>query len=229
MTDKTALLIAGGVILDYSREKQYLPKSPFVICADGGYDHLKGFGFNCDVVIGDMDSITMPVADGVTRMQAVQEKDETDTRLALDYLLDRGYTDIIMMGAMGGRCDHLFANMMLLEYALQRGACLRIIDGNTMVTLALGPATVIVRGTEGDSLSLFSLTENITNVVTENLHYPLYGKTLTRMDSLGISNVMLGGHASVQFDTGKMLIMHTANGVNEIETREKTDQNKEKI
>ena len=221
MTDKTALLIAGGVILDYSREKKYLPQSPFVICADGGYDHLKGFGFDCDVVIGDMDSITTPIVDGVTRMQAAQEKDETDTRLALDYLIERGYTDITMVGAMGGRCDHLFANIMLLEYAMHRGAHLRIIDGNTIILLTLGLATVNVRGTKDDLLSLFSLTENIENVVTENLHYPLYGETLTRMDSLGISNIMLGERVSVRFDTGKMLIMHTANGVSEIETKKR--------
>ena len=69
--------------------------------------------------IGDMDSVEdhaglqdLPVEN---RIIHPVDKDYTDTELALKFLEERDYRDIVLIGGGGGRIDHLLANRALFS------------------------------------------------------------------------------------------------------------------
>lgn len=72
-----------------------------------------------DLAIGDFDSLTVAELQAVkqqvkTVIQAPAEKDDTDTQLALVETLRRyPEAQIDLIGATGGRLDHLLANLWL--------------------------------------------------------------------------------------------------------------------
>ena len=96
-------------------------KDDLVIAADGGYLALMERGIRCDILLGDMDSLSeLGVASSDCKAPEILkfpvEKDETDTHLAYLEGARRGYTEFYIYGGTGGREDHTFANYSLLLY-----------------------------------------------------------------------------------------------------------------
>ena len=90
-----------------------------VIAADGGANWCAAWGWQPDLVIGDMDSLDEAVAvrlqaDGVAFVRHPVEKDETDLELALRAAVERGADEIVVAAALGGRIDHTLGNLALL-------------------------------------------------------------------------------------------------------------------
>ena len=86
---------------------------------------MVGYGIYCldqipDLLIGDLDSVPPEQIDSMAS-QAVEiqrfpvEKDETDLELALFEVARRGYKEIFLVGALGGRIDQTLANLFLLQ------------------------------------------------------------------------------------------------------------------
>ena len=85
-----------------------------VIAADGGLDALASGGITPAVVVGDLDSLSGRVPEGVEILRHPVEKDETDSHLSYLEGAKRGYTRFSLYGCTGGRDDHTFANYSLL-------------------------------------------------------------------------------------------------------------------
>ena len=43
------------------------------------------------------------------------KKDKTDSELSIEYLIEIGFKDITLVGAIGTRMDHTLANILLLN------------------------------------------------------------------------------------------------------------------
>ena len=74
----------------------------FVIAADGGLDALRSLGIRCDLLVGDMDSVSAVDYSGEIIRHPV-EKDETDMHLAYLEGVKRGYDKFVLFGCVGGR------------------------------------------------------------------------------------------------------------------------------
>ena len=98
-----------------------------VIAADGGFDHLRRMGIRCDVLVGDLDSIT-DVPDTVETVRFPVQKDETDMHLSYLEGVKRGYRDFYILGGTGGREDHTFANYSLLLYITEAGHTAKLLS-----------------------------------------------------------------------------------------------------
>ena len=133
-------------------------------------------------------------------------KDESDTELALQYCVKHGATEIILLGALGGRLDHMIANLLLLADPLWRDIPVRIIDGDTQIELCT--AGCEISGDPGDIVSLLPWGGDATGVRTEGLEYPLVDEPLLFGPARGLSNVMLGRNAVVTLATGRLLVIH---------------------
>ncbi|UKI38395.1 MAG: hypothetical protein L6V93_10935 [Clostridiales bacterium] len=48
-------------------------------------------------------------------------KNATDTHIAVDFAVEKGFRNITLIGALGGRIDHSLANVMLLKYMIEKG------------------------------------------------------------------------------------------------------------
>ena len=99
-----AYIISAGNMKDITFYKRIqMREEDMVLCADGGFDHAKMMNVMPDAVIGDMDSLKSKVPESVKVVPYPPEKDKTDTHLCVDYALEQGADEIILLGALGGR------------------------------------------------------------------------------------------------------------------------------
>lgn len=189
-----------------------LASADLIIAADSGADTALHNGHVPAIVVGDFDSLRIPVTEleamGSTLIRASVEKNETDTELAISVALERGATAITLLGAIGGaRFDHTMANLLLL--ADIDTVPVRVVDGPMTCWLLRGPGSTTIRGQKGDLLSLLPFTGEATGVRTRDLYYPLHGETLRFGRPRGVSNVLNGEHAEVVLEGGMLLVMYT--------------------
>ncbi len=202
--------IDGGVMVHRALSESGISR---IIAADGGAYNAQFYGQTIDTLIGDLDSlspdyITQLESNGVTIHRYPPEKDETDLELALQYAVSEGATWIRIIGAMGGRFDHMLANVYLLGLPQLAAIDIAIVAGNQMLRLLM-PATHHLIGQQGDTISLIPISGNVQGITTIGLQYPLSNETLSLGPARGISNVMLTTEATVTFTSGLLLYVHT--------------------
>jgi thiamine pyrophosphokinase len=209
-----ALVFASGGLTDGPAVRAALARSGprLVIAADGGLHHAAALGLRADVVIGDLDSVTEGALQaardaGAEIIRHRAEKDETDLELALVEAAARGADPIRILGAAGGRLDHLISNVYLLALPQLAGRDVQLVDKAEAAWLA-HPGTHDISGQPGDTLSLVPLAGDAEGIRTEGLYYPLRGETLRFGPARGTSNVMTSAVARVSFERGLLLIIH---------------------
>ncbi len=177
-----------------------------VIAADGGCRHLTAAGMVPDLIVGDLDSAQSLPTD-VPLLRHPVRKDDTDTALALQVGLSRGYRSFVIFGALGGREDHTFANYCLLLYLKQQGADGVIRSQGTDIRV-LCDETITLKGQAGDGLSVFAFGAEARSVTLRGVSYPLTDARLTTAVPLGISNEFVTDTAQISVKEGALLCFH---------------------
>lgn len=192
-----------------------------VVAADGGVRLAPDLGLAVDLWVGDGDSLGAAGleslrASGVPIVVAWQDKDESDTELAALAAVERGATDITILGALGGRrIDHALANVALLGHPGLADVQCRLLDEQVRITLLSAPsadgwpARILLTGREGGLVSLLPFGGRVEGIVTEGLRYPLKDEALDVGPARGLSNVRLGDRASVSVRGGRLLIVES--------------------
>jgi thiamine pyrophosphokinase len=188
-----------------------------VVCADSAGEAALTWGIEPDYLVGDMDSIKPAALAELQARPSVKilgfkaEKDETDLELAILTALEAGARRITIVGAIGGRLDHMLANIYLLAMPRldELGAQTRILSEQEEIYL-LRPhqSPLKLEGAPGEIVSIFPFNGDTTGVYTERLQYPLKRETLYFGPSRGISNVMLENTAEVGLESGLLLVIH---------------------
>jgi thiamine pyrophosphokinase len=205
-------VIANGEFSHSDRLTAHLEAMDQVIAADGGANWLYALDRTPDLIVGDLDSIS-PLAlrafqsQGCPLQRYPADKDETDTELALCAAKQRGASDILLLGALGGRIDHELANIQLLTLPMLSETRLRIFDGTSYISLIRGGWAV--HGEPGDLLSLLPWGGDAHGIETSGLQYPLRYESLYLGPARGVSNVLLGTEAQVHLKQGWLLAIHT--------------------
>lgn len=207
------IVFTGGEFAQSSLSKQYVQEADIIIAADSGANTAVKLGIIPLVVLGDMDSIdekTRATLEGQSTQFIVSspEKDETDTELALDYAIKHGATEIsVLGGTAGNRLDHVLANVLI---ATKYNIPIYFIDGLQISWVVKGPVKQKVFGQKGDLLSLLPITTAVEGITTKNLYYPLSNGTLLFGKPRGVSNVFIDNEATVSFEKGLLLFVHTS-------------------
>ena len=157
------------------------------IGVDGGNETLFKQHIKPMLSVGDFDSLTnQEVINEVQKISLPTHKDDTDSAIAIEYLIKKGYNDITLYGVTGGRLDHFFAVCTLLTK--YRDAKLTIIDEqNKMYLLKAG--TYHIAKEDYQYISFFALTKTILTI--EGCVYPLDHYELKYDDPLCVSNEIL--------------------------------------
>jgi thiamine pyrophosphokinase len=195
------VVLAGGPVLPGHLE---LPAGATVIAADSGADLAGMLGIEVDLLVGDLDSVSAETLARITRVERHRvDKDASDLELALTASLEFQPERIVVVGAEGGRLDHLFGVLLLLAADAYAGV---------QVDAQLGAAAVhVVRderrliGAPGELASLFAVHGPAVGVATSGLRYPLHGETLVPGSSRGISNEFADAHARITVEHGVLL------------------------
>jgi thiamine pyrophosphokinase len=191
-----------------------------VIAADGGARHAAGLGLTIDLWVGDGDSIDDEAlaaleAAGVPLERSPQDKDESDTELAIRAALRLGQPGVLILGALGGRIDHALANIGLLAMPELAGREAAILDGRSRTVLisAPGPDGAAIErrlsGRPGDLISLLPLGRGVEGVTTRGLVYPLSDEPLPVGGARGLSNVRSAPDAAVVVRRGLLLVVES--------------------
>lgn len=208
---------------DHEWGKQELALFDRLVAADGGGNSILEAGYFPHALIGDLDSIRPEnlekcLVHGTYIKQFPREKDETDLELALEHAVSlckeledqvvppepsittsEQLQDIWLLGATGGRVDHLLGNLAIMIGFLKRGYRIRAKDPYHELWLIQGKEQI--KGEKGQELSLIPISE-FAVVCTEGLVYPLNKETLRQDSPRGISNVFSGEDAFVDVSEG---------------------------
>ncbi len=198
-----AVIMAGADIKEYSF---YTPLSgDYIICADRGYLHARRLGVTPDVLLGDFDSLDVPLPEHIKILTYPAEKDATDLQIAVDYAADVGFDEVYVIGALGGRSDHFMANVCLLRYAREKRGCTMILeDSDTRMQLLYDEVSIPAR--KNFYLSVIPVFEPAV-VSLSGVKYPLSEKLLPVGDTLGVSNEFAGTEAYIRIHSGSALIL----------------------
>ena len=155
MTDgKSRCVIVGGAdIANYARVRSFLKDDDFVIYCDSGLRHRVGLGAEPDLIVADFDSYDDPHLDVETITLPVA-KDDTDSVYAMREGMKRGFSEFLLLGAIGARLDHTLVNVYILTALENNGCHGMIIDDYSEMEL-ITPHTGIA--SVADSYPFFSL------------------------------------------------------------------------
>jgi thiamine pyrophosphokinase len=214
-----ALIVAAGS----PPERELLDRSwpgwddgiGLVVAADAGADTAARLGLRVDLAVGDFDSLS---PDGLARLRAAgvpverapAAKDESDTELAIRAALSRGSRALTILGGLGGRPDHLLANVGLLALADLAGLPAVLLDDRTRVSLVRGPGSLELSGRVGDLVSLLPLGARVDGVTTSGLAWRLDDEALPIGPARGLSNVRDEPVVRVSVRVGLLLVVETA-------------------
>lgn len=177
-----------------------------ILCADGGYRFAKDAGIEPHVILGDCDSMEAAHMPYEKLIRAPKEKDDTDTMLAIRYAIDQGASEALVLGGLGGRFDHTFANVQSLAFAHMHGVRASLIDGKNRVYLLENESITLTRE-PNMSLSLFAFSEVCKGVCVKGVQYPLENARLSQSFPLGVSNAFVSEEASVCVKQGILLLI----------------------
>jgi thiamine pyrophosphokinase len=193
--------------LPYPRD----PDSAFIVAIDGGLERCLELGLTPNLLIGDLDSLPdgllSRLPDGCLKITYPTAKNETDTQLALQYCLDKGFGEIYICNDLGGRFDHAVALVQNLMEAHRAGAQAVLLSNSQIVSIISGSAQFGYPA--GTLLSLLSLSEQAVFNASEGLVYPLDNLTLYNWQTRGISNETTASGQKLEITSGLVLAIAT--------------------
>jgi len=106
---KKACIFCNGQLSNPAKVKQIAKDCDLLIAADGGAKYFVDIGLIPQVIIGDMDSVNDDMWKnnrGIEHIRYPEAKDKSDAELAVEYALEHGCKQVILVAATGGRLDH---------------------------------------------------------------------------------------------------------------------------
>lgn len=185
----------------------------FLIACDAGYHNCARLGRRPDLIVGDFDSAPQPSgtqAEGLVVLPHV--KDDTDTEYAAKLAVQRGFDEVLLLGALGGRrLEHTLANIGTGLGLEKRGVRAALCDERTRLSYVLpGPARRYEKG-EYFYFSVFPLEGRAEGVELRGAFYPLHDAVLAASYPLGVSNEYAPGSREIEVScrAGALLVVET--------------------
>jgi thiamine pyrophosphokinase len=201
---KRALILANGESPSARLFNQIHNSDDWFVCADGGANHAARFGKMPHLIIGDLDSITDETLElfKKARIKKLKEQNSTDLEKAFTITIRKGYTDIIVLGATGGRLDHAIGNLSALA-KFSRSANIKFID-NSGVFIPVGRSlelNIPVKTT----ISLLPLSR-CSNIITTGLKWNLKNESLQLGQRESTSNIVASSPVTIHVSRGDLIL-----------------------
>ena len=177
-----------------------------IIAADKGYDTVISLGLNPDVTVGDFDSLdTVPNVENLIKLPV--RKDDTDVGHAVEIGFERGFTDFVVYGAVGGLLDHTFANVAIAHDIAERDGRSLFIGEEYSFTV-LHDSQLMLPSRKDGRISVFALGGTAHGVQIEGLSFEVEDFTLPCTSHIGVSNAFIGEPSRIAVADGDLLIVY---------------------
>lgn len=220
-------IFAGGDLTPAFAEtvlRQFAREALFVIAVDAGLEICENQKIQPDLILGDFDGVDQNLLAryekrGIGCLERYNPvKDASDLELAAEALWKRGIRTGIVLGALGGRADHGFANVRLCYYAARKGLDLSLLDPQNRIRCYAGegPQRIFIRRERqwGHYIAFFPIGGTVEEVTLSGFRYPMTDQILTEQDAptLTVSNELVQAEGVVSFrpvNGSGLLIMET--------------------
>ena len=205
MSKGKALIFSGGLGPEYKRVEKLLDESGIIVAADSGWDLAVSMYITPDYYIGDLDSISdkksLELIPEERKLIFPPDKDYTDTDLAIKFVEDKDYRDIVLIGGGGGRIDHLIALTTLFNRDIKP---LEWYTAEERIVYTARNSSFSSR--RGQTISLFACYGGEGVVSTEGLQWELENFKLDS-SSFSLSNTALADNIEVRVHSGAALVI----------------------
>lgn len=201
-------VVIGAVEIDFPAHK-LIKDTDFVICADKGWQNALKQGIQPDMIVGDFDSSPKPenLDASVTVLPVI--KDDTDTFYIARYIVENGYTDVLLLGLLGGkRIEHTIANLQTLVYFAENRINATAMDRYSQL-LVIKDGAITLPDMSGKFFSLFSMGDRAEGVCITGAKYNLDDYTITNSYPIGVSNEFTGQPVHISVANGSLLLVIT--------------------
>lgn len=203
---KTCMIIGSAPIEDGAIFQEFSADEAYVICADGGLDTALANGISPNLIIGDFDSVVAVPPDNIEIIRLPVAKDDTDMMAAIKEGFRRGYDNFVLLGALGGRFDHSYANLSALAYIVSLGGRAVLADNNCKIFL-IHSSRITLTKMEGCTISVFPFGCPSCTVSYQGMLYPLTEHCLHSDTPLGVSNKIVQNTAEIIVHSGDALVI----------------------
>jgi thiamine pyrophosphokinase len=196
------VILANGKFPDHPAPLAYLLNAKRVICCDGAADSLIDFGLVPFAIVGDCDSVNRKIAEKYNDRIFVDKDQETnDLTKSVKWCFERGYNNIVILGATGKREDHTLGNIsLLIEYAKMLNVKM-VSDSGTFIPVL---AASSFNCEKGQQISIFSVDPR-TEITSSGLKYKLQEKRLTNWWNATL-NEAEGKNFRLDFNGGPLIV-----------------------
>ncbi len=184
-----------------------------VIAADGGIRHADPLSLLPEVWLGDFDSVPVAVPElftGVPRIPYPQDKDATDGEIAVNEALERGATELLLVGAFGGkRADHALLHKTMAFALAAKNVKATLFDG-VQEGYPLLPGD---HQFEFEPDTLFSLIgfSDLADLTITGVKWPLENVDVALGSSLTLSNEVVS-KLEISLGSGSALLVAQVTG-----------------
>lgn len=196
------VILANGSFPKNKDVLKVLATAKYLICCDGAMNKLEQVGLRPHVIVGDLDSIKDSVKEKYADiLYHISEQSTNDLTKAINWCLDNGFTQAVILGATGEREDHAIANIfLLLRYAKMMEVSM-LTDYGVFVPLL---KSTRLDSFEGQQISIFSPYEQ-TRLTTVGLKYPVVDSCLPELWQ-GSLNESLGDSFEIDFEGNGLVV-----------------------
>lgn len=185
-----------------------------LIAADRGVEFFKRTGLTPDEAVGDFDSLSAQGKEYLETLTNIRihrlkpEKDDSDTQSAVCHAAEEGAKEIVLLGCLGTRLDHMLANLGLLLLGEEMGVRIAIVDRYNAVSLIKSGAVLKKSEQFGSFVSFFAVGGAVEGLTLEGFKYPLKEYDLAMRDcGLTLSNEIARESARVTYKKGNLVMI----------------------
>lgn len=201
-------VVIGAVDIGFPAQR-LIRDTDFVICADRGWQNAAKHGIKPDMIVGDFDSSPYPEDSDASVTVLPVVKDDTDTFYIARYIVENGYTDVLMLGLIGGkRIEHTIANIQTLVYFAKNRVNATAMDKYSQL-MVIKDGSITLPDMPDKFFSLFSMGDRAEDLSIKGAKYPLDNYTLTNFYPIGISNEFIGEQVEISVKNGSVLLVIT--------------------
>ncbi|MEX2535339.1 MAG: thiamine diphosphokinase [Trueperaceae bacterium] len=184
------VILAGGELRPTNHLKQLISDAGLVLAADSGLRHARALGLQPAAIVGDFDSVEqrhLAAYPNLPRFEHPADKDQLDLELTVDLALERGATELVIVGAFGSRLDQSLACLMIAA-RLRRDLMIPVSlhDGERDAYPLAAGNTLLLDLQTGTVFSLLALIDSRCSV--SGARYNLTNAPLAFGVGLGLAN-----------------------------------------
>ena len=199
------VLFGNGETPTHTTPIKILKSAVTILCTDGGADKLKSLGFQPDLILGDMDSLSLAHESYNCEIVELMDQSKTDLEKSLEWCYENGIGELALVGFSGEQDDHNMAALWTLVSFFEK---MELTFYSNSSKIKCVKSDTRINSFTGQTISIIPTKENIETSVS-GLKYSI-NKTILKPPSFGTRNSAKGDHFSIQSNGPVWVFMNYA-------------------